>query len=123
MIRPRFIDQERILLIHALKTYATHLKILQAEDDVDRLTMHVLMNSWKRTQDLESIREFWKVRERVEANLGARFGDRADISLLLAKRLETLPLLVKVRGHHLNSAKESRLLLRAIPEEAWQLLP
>jgi hypothetical protein len=61
----------------------------------------------------------WAVRNKLEKNAKNCYGNKAEVALLLAERLGTMIQLVKVRGHHLNSASNSRLLLRNIPQYAW----
>jgi hypothetical protein len=115
-VRPRFTNQEAKFLVCALNVYASHLQILQAEFDKNRLLVNMLWQQWKHTSDRNVILEYWKVRDKVEAHANKHYEAKAECALLLARRLGTIP-----EGHRYNSASKSRFALRHLPEYA--LLP
>jgi len=121
MVRPRFSDMERILLIRALRNYATHLAILQAEKEKEKWMLTVYWWNYKQTYDLETFRKYEALKDKLEKSPDARYSYKAEAALLIARRLETMVLFVNVKGHHLNSACHTRHMLRGISEEAWTL--
>ena len=117
MIRPRFTEKERVLLIQALRCYSVHLKIAVAEFDGDVLARKVLWNKWRITNDLGAIRDYWTTTHRIEKATPRNFKRKAEATDLLARRLELYALgVVHVRSHSLHTTSTTRFLLREIEE-------
>lgn len=111
MIRPRFTDKERSLLIHALRCYATHLQILGAEQTKDILHGNLLLREYQATQDLNVLRELKQITAKLLPQKDCEYGAKASAALLLIKRLQP-------EGKHGYVASEVRFILRNVPLEA-----
>lgn len=117
MIRPRFTDKERILLVQTLHCYSTHLKIMTATFEADLLARKLLWGKWKTTNDLAAIRDYWTVTHQIEKATPANYRHKAEVAALLARRLELYALgIVHVRSRSLHSTNVTRYLLRNIEE-------
>lgn len=117
MIRPRFSEKERALLVQALRCYSVHLKIMSATFEADLLARKLLWGKWKTTNDLTAIRDYWTVIHRIEKSTPANYRQKAEATDLLARRLELYALgIVHVRSRSLHSTNVTRYLLRNIEE-------
>lgn len=117
MIRPRFTEKERALLVQALRCYSIHLKIMTVAFEADLLARKLLWGKWKTTNDLTAIRDYWAITHRIEKATPANYRHKAEASDLLARRLELYALgVVHVRSHSLHTANATRFMLREIDE-------